>query len=332
MSRDTGDTIAFEARIREAKERHNLSDIVGRHTDLKRRGARELAGLCPFHQERTPSFEVNDAKGVYHCHGCGRHGDAITVLRELEGMSFKDALQALLGDDFPVVSAEDRARRKAEDAAKMRERIELARAIWAQSSDPQGTPVEVYAHSRGITATLPASIRYGMHPRWRDTETGEVGKDHPAMVCAMQDHDGAIVGVQCIFLQDGGRKKYDRVRADGAKAKAKLTFGQLVGGALRLGPVADEIFLTEGPEDALTLMQTMPGRTVWASCGTANMSRLKLPSDITRITLAGDNAPSGRAAVDEATSAYMALGLNVRAYFPSDRYKDFNDQLRGIEC
>lgn len=322
----------FGELISEAKGRHNLSDIIGRHTNLKRRGPRELVGLCCFHEERTPSLEINDAKGFYHCHGCGASGDALSFLQRKEGLSFKEAMHSLLGDDFPIVSPEERAKRKAEDAAKMRERIELARSIWATSVSPQGTPAEVYARSRGITASLPPTVRFGMHPRWRNPETGEIGRSHPAMVCALQEETGRVVGVQCIFLQDGGRAKYTHTRQDGSKAKAKLSYGQLVGGALRLGPIANEVFVTEGPEDALTLMQDMPDRTVWASCGTANMSRLNLPAEIGRITLAGDNAPSGKAAVEEATSAYMAQGLQVRAYFPDRRFKDFNDQLRGIEC
>lgn len=322
----------FELLVAEAKERHNLSDIIGRHTELKRRGARELVGLCCFHQERTPSLEINDAKGFYHCHGCGASGDALTFLQRKEGMSFIDAMRSLLGDGFPVVSPDERAKRKAEDAELMRGRINLARSIWATSVPAQDTPAEVYARSRGIVAPLPLSIRFGMHPRWRNPETGEIGKNYPAMVCALQDENGKIVGVQCVFLKDDGRGKYDRPRTDGSRPKAKLSFGQLVGGALRLGPVADEVFITEGPEDALTLMQDMPGQSIWASCGTANMSRLRLPAEVSRVTLAGDNAPSGKAAVEEATSAYIAQGLQVRPYFPNSRFKDFNDQLRGIEC
>lgn len=71
-----------------------LSDIVGRVVRLTKTG-NEWKGLCPFHQEKTPSFVVNNEKGFYHCFGCGAHGDAIRWLTDNEGMSFGDAVADL---------------------------------------------------------------------------------------------------------------------------------------------------------------------------------------------------------------------------------------------
>lgn len=129
----------FSTLVRDAKARHLLSDIVGRHTDLKKRGASEQVGLCPFHNERTPSFEVNDGKGQYHCHGCGKSGDAITFLMEREGMTFRAAYEILSGDEFPTISAEDRAKRIAEDEGIVRARIGLARSFWSKGVATEGT-------------------------------------------------------------------------------------------------------------------------------------------------------------------------------------------------
>lgn len=320
----------FRELVDRARDRHNLSDIIGRHTDLKKRGPRELVGLCCFHQERTPSLEVNDAKGTYHCHGCGKGGDAIRFLMDAEGMTFRQAIEALTGDTFPVISEEERAQRKAEDEGLAAERVALARSIWEKAVPPAGTPAEVYARSRGITIELPPTIRFAMTPRWRDPETGECGRDHPAMVCALQDVTGAIVGVQCIFLMDGGHRKYERLRPDGSKAKAKLTFGQLVGAALRLGPVADHIISCEGPEDGLTLAQRFAGESVWASCGTANLWQMQLPSEVEYLTLAGDNGEAGRNAVETGRARYLGDGIGVRDMFPDPAFKDWNDELRGL--
>lgn len=321
---------AFRRAVDEARDRHNLSDVAGRYTALKKRGARELVGLCPFHQERTPSFEVNDAKGQYYCHGCGCSGDAFRFLMHKDGLTFRQAFEALTGDAFPIVSEEERTRRKEADARLTAERIALARSIWERGEPPVGTPAEVYARSRGINMALPRSSRFVMTPRWRDSETGEVGRDHPALVCALVDAPGRVVGVQCIFLQDGGRRKYERVREDGSKAKAKLTFGVIVGSAFRIGPPSDHIVICEGPEDGLTLRQQLPDTTVWVACGTALMSRVSLPSSIHRVTLAGDNGTAGRDAVDQATAAYLDAGIAVNAIFPDDGFKDWNDQLRGV--
>ncbi len=329
-TRSAAEIEAFSRTISEARERHNLSDIIGRHTNLRKRGARELVGLCPFHSEKSPSFEVNDTKGVYYCHGCGASGDAFRFLMAKDGLTFRQAFEALTGDSFPVVSDEERAKRKAEDEAVTAARIALARDIWARSKSPAGTPAEVYARSRGIVIPLPETVRFVMTPRWRDDETGEVGRDYPAMACALQDAHGAIVGVQCIFLQDGGRRKYERQRADGTKGKAKLTFGVIVGSAFRIGPPADHVVICEGPEDGLTLRQQLPDKTIWVACGTALMSRVSLPSAIQYITLAGDNGRAGKVAVEQATAAYMGGGVAVNAIFPDEGFKDWNDQLRGV--
>ncbi|WP_162928339.1 CHC2 zinc finger domain-containing protein [Sphingopyxis terrae] len=320
----------FEQLVKAAKDRHNLSDIIGRHTTLKARGRSEKVGLCPFHNERTPSFEVNDSNGQYYCHGCGKSGDAITFLMEGEGMTFRQAYEALAGDEFPVISEEERARRKAEDEEKMAERIAVAKEIWAASIPPKGTPAEVYLRSRGIVMDLPETVRFAMTPRWRNAETGEVGRDIPAVVFAMQDNSDDIVGVQCVFLEDGGRRKYERTRADGTKAKAKLTFGKLVGSAIRLGPVAEQIVYCEGPEDGLTLAQLLPHMSVWVSCGTAVMPRMIFPRAVQSLILAGDNNIAGRKAVVAARIVHSSQGLKVEEVFPDPPFKDWNDQLMGV--
>ena len=323
----------FRELVERARERHSICDIVGRHTDLKRRGAREMVGLCPFHSERSPSFEVNDTKGTYHCWGCGAAGDAITFLMTLEGMSFRQAVETLSGDAFPVISEEDRARRKAADARIMAERIGYARWIWARSVPVRSdNPAGVYAAIRGLVLPLPPTVRYATAPRWVDPETGQAGRDHPAMVCALQDVTGAVVGVQCVFLQDGGRKKFERVREDGTKAKAKLSFGQIVGSALRLGPVRPHLIACEGPEDGLTLAQRLPDKSVWVTCGTAMLSRVDYPPEVKSVCFAGDNNDAGRLAVAQAREAALAKGLVPSEVFPAPEFKDWNDEWRGVRA
>ncbi len=334
VSRVTGDD--FRRLVDEAKASHNLSDIIGRHTALKRRGAREMVGLCPFHAEKSPSFEVNDGKGTWHCWGGCGGGDAMSFLMRADGLSFMEAYRALTGDAFPVISEAERAKRKAEDAAIIAQRIAIGRDIWARSVDPIGTPAEVYARSRGIVAPLPDTVRFVMTPRWRDAETGEVGRDYPAMACALHDAAGEVVGVQCVFLADGGHRKYDRPRQDGTKAKAKLSYGAIIGSAfLASGTAAAsggvaEVVVCEGPEDGLTLAQGLSGAPVYVACGTDLMPRLALPDAVKSVVLAGDNNDAGRAAVLAATTAFESRGLTVRAMYPAPSFKDWNDELRGI--
>src|SRR5436190_8922904 len=79
------------ARVREATD---LVALAGEHIALKRVG-RRFQGLCPFHQEKTPSFSINPALNVWHCFGCQKSGDAITFIREVEHLDFVDAVERL---------------------------------------------------------------------------------------------------------------------------------------------------------------------------------------------------------------------------------------------
>jgi DNA primase len=316
----------FERLISDALDRHNLSDIVRRHTKLKRRGARELVGLCPFHPERSPSFEVNDGKGTYHCWGCGAAGNALQFLQQKEGLSFRDAFEALSGDRFPVISEEDRAKRKAEDAEARASAIAEARALWNTTVPVMGTPAERYLRSRSIAAPLPPSIRFGRIPLSRDPETGSWREAMPALVGAIT-MAGELVAIQRIFLRDDGAdKRWLKPR------KSKFSLGRLLGGAMRLdhGIEGSEIIITEGPEDALTLMQEMPGRRVWAALGTDLMPSVEFPPEVDSIVIAGQNDQAGRAAVVRAGEALLSRGYAVRDTYPHPDFKDWNDQLRGI--
>lgn len=78
-----------------------VSEVVGKRVKLKQRG-QEFSGLCPFHNEKSPSFTVNDQKGFYHCFGCAAHGDVISFVMDSEGLDFKDAI-VRLADDFGIV-------------------------------------------------------------------------------------------------------------------------------------------------------------------------------------------------------------------------------------
>jgi DNA primase len=81
--------------VRELKLRVNLADVISRVVALRKAGGSRLKGLCPFHQEKTPSFNVDADKGFYKCFGCGKAGDAITFVRETEQLTFTEAVEAL---------------------------------------------------------------------------------------------------------------------------------------------------------------------------------------------------------------------------------------------
>jgi DNA primase len=81
--------------VEAVRERTDMVKLVGQYLTLKKAGGDNMTGLCPFHQEKTPSFSISPAKQLFYCHGCGKGGDAIGFLRELEHLSFTEAVERL---------------------------------------------------------------------------------------------------------------------------------------------------------------------------------------------------------------------------------------------
>ncbi len=106
----------------EIRSRLACSEVIGKRVRLVRKG-REYSGLCPFHNEKTPSFTVNDDKGFFHCFGCGAHGDVIGFAMRIDNLQFLDAVEqlaGLAGLEMPRQTPMDRARRTAEIAGGYR--------------------------------------------------------------------------------------------------------------------------------------------------------------------------------------------------------------------
>lgn len=300
------------------KSRYSLSSIIGRRVKLRKAGA-ELVGLCPFHAEKTPSFRVNDTKGVYNCFGCGAHGDAIKFIQELDGVGFLDAVQRITNGDFALVEPIDRKNMERIERAERIAAIAEAKRQWVSARSIEGTPAEVYLRSRGITGPVPWSIRFTYAPVRFDKGTGKAGPRLPALIAACQDRSGMIIGVQRVFLTREGTKA--------RMSNPKLSLGQTRGCALRLGPVARRIILCEGPEDGLTLRQRYPRESVWVSLGTGGMPFVELPDEVEEVALAGDNNAPGRLAIEAASTAFEEQKRRVRKFFPAPEFEDFNAEL-----
>ena len=311
----------FRDRIREVKDRHNLSDVIGRVTKLKPSG-REKVGLCFMHEERTPSLYVNDAQGVYLCRGCGASGDLISAAMFIEKTDFVGAMAWLGASDLPRADPEKRIKAAIRDDADRALRADDAAQIWKQTVALEGTPGEVYLASRGIT-TWPSSLRFTRTWWWCDYATGETSPDLPAVIGMVEREDG-FSGIQRIFLKSDGTGK-----AAVGRGKAKLSLGGVRGGALRLGPAARTVLICEGPEDGLSLRQERPGSSVWVALGTANMSKIKYPEIVSKIVICAQNDAAGERATHEAARELMDQGYLVDVRLPRPEFKDWNDQLIG---
>ncbi len=100
------------------RARIGLADVIGRRVRLVKKG-REHVGLCPFHNEKTPSFTVSEEKGFFHCFGCGADGDVIGFVMRADGLSFPEAIERLAADaglEVPQQTPEERehAKRRAD--------------------------------------------------------------------------------------------------------------------------------------------------------------------------------------------------------------------------
>lgn len=154
----------------ELRARLSISDIVGRKVSLKRRSGSEYAGLCPFHNEKTPSFTVNDKKGFYHCFGCGEHGDAVGFVMKTEGLSFPESVEKLAREvGLPVPRATPAERERVERASTLQQVVELA-AQWFQKQLrlPVGRQGLDYLRGRGLSDETIDDFRLGFAPDSRD--------------------------------------------------------------------------------------------------------------------------------------------------------------------
>jgi DNA primase len=152
--------------IEELRARTTLSDLVGKRVKLVPKGGR-LAGLCPFHSEKTPSFYVNDSEGFYHCFGCGVSGDAIGFLRESDGMDFMEAVRYLAdvaGMAVPNNAPQDSE--KAEQRKQAIDALEFAAKFYQTNLDsPVGKGASEYIRSRGLDAHIVSQFMLGYAPR-----------------------------------------------------------------------------------------------------------------------------------------------------------------------
>jgi DNA primase len=163
MARYTEDSVD---RVRDAID---MVDLGGSRTELRRAGAARFEGLCPFHEERTPSFGIDPLKKLYHCFGCGVGGDGISFVRETEGLDFVGAIE-WLADRYGVelqVAEEDpeeaarRARRDRLHSLLDRTTAYYERVLWEA---PEAVPARDYLLGRGLTEEALRTFRVGYSP------------------------------------------------------------------------------------------------------------------------------------------------------------------------
>jgi len=312
------------------RERTDIVKLVSGYLTLKKAGHDRFVGLCPFHTEKTPSFGVSPSKGLYHCFGCGKGGDAIGFLRDVEHLEFAEAVERLAKDagvalryegDTPAerrVASKRQALVRANEAA-----FELYHRTLLEAKE--GEEARGYLQTRGIDREVAAEFEIGYAPAYPDfllrrlvkslsaellVEAGLALKDQEGNVrdrfrrritFPVHDLSGKAVGIGARILP-GGREdgpKYLNSPETPVYRKAEVLYNlqRAKASATRSG----ELFLVEGYTDVIAMVRAGVTNTV-ATCGTAlGEGHFRLASRFAqRMVLAFDSDDAGARAAERA--------------------------------
>ncbi|MCU0451191.1 MAG: CHC2 zinc finger domain-containing protein [Bernardetiaceae bacterium] len=205
-----------EETIRRIKYVANIEEVVGDFVSLKRKGSgANLWACCPFHNEKSPSFSVNPAKGIYKCFGCGKAGDSVGFVMEIEGLSYPEALR-YLANKYNIEVEEDRF--DPEQLAQRSQREAILIALNFAKNFYQTTLHEhetgrglglAYFKERGFTEASVATFELGFSlPEWHGLEQAAVQKGYSPEVL---EKAGLLV-TKADDAPGAPTKRYDRFR------------------------------------------------------------------------------------------------------------------------
>jgi len=351
-----------DSSVEAVKAAADIVEVISGRTQLRRSGAR-FTGLCPFHDERTPSFSVSPEKGLYYCFGCSAAGDAVSFVEETEGVDFVGAIEWLAQRfnvplEYEQASPEQDARRRRRDrlhavldaAASFYERY-----LWESQT---GTDARAYLASRGLGEEVCREYRLGLAARGATlarkaaergftqqelTGAGLVnrrGNDYfqGRLLFPIADARGRVVGFQARKLREDDplQAKYVISPEGELFRKGDLLYGL---DRARTAIAREERgLIVEGNTDVLALRQAGLGPVV-ASMGTALTERqLKELSRLTRkLYLCFDADAAGEAATLRGMDLAAAQGFDVRVVAlppgtdPADAAEGFEERLANAE-
>src|SRR5437763_4318063 len=316
-----------------------MVELVGARSDLRRVGSR-WTGLCPFHDERTPSFSVDAENKHYHCFGCGESGDAIQFVQATEGLNFKETIE-LLADRYNVELKREQEDPEAEQRRRRRERllslVERAtgyyeRVLW---ESPEAGHAREYLAGRGLDEDVLRTFRVGYAPSaWdrllvaaqregysqeelaasglgqRGRSGGFYDRFRARIMFPLADPRGKVLGFGARAMRDEQGPKYVNTSENELYHKGRQLFGidHARGSAARLGRVV----AVEGYTDVLALHQAGVTESV-AIMGTAltqeQMAGLAQAAHTVYLALDADRA--GQDAMERAAQAAKEKKLEL---------------------
>ncbi|WP_152349311.1 DNA primase [Brevibacterium sp. CFH 10365] len=192
--------------IDELRSRTRIDEVIGEFVTLKTAGIGSLKGLCPFHDEKTPSFTVRPQVGMYHCFGCGESGDVFTFLQKVEQLSFVEAVETLAGKAGMHLRYEDGKgpdREQASRRQRLLEMHEVAQRFFAQALESEAGQIgREFLTGRGFPAESSRDFGLGFAPKSWDALTTHLRK------AGFTDEEILAAGL----ASEGGRGIYDRFR------------------------------------------------------------------------------------------------------------------------
>jgi len=268
--------------LEEVKQAADIVEVVSAHTDLRRQGQRWV-GMCPFHDERTPSFSVEPQEKLYHCFGCGAGGDVIKFVEEKEGVGFAEAVE-LLADRYGVELRREREDPRAEERRRRRRRLEelLERAaafyaayLWESR---EAARAREYLAGRGLGEEALRAFGVGFAPSAWDTilvrgqragftvaelrdvglvQRGREGREYDRfrsrIMFPIRDRRGRVLGFGGRATRDGQGAKYVNTAETDFFHKSRLLYG--VDRAKAAIARAGRAVVVEGYTDVLALHQ-----------------------------------------------------------------------------
>ena len=264
---------------------------------------------CPAHDDREPSLSIHaaDCGALVHCHAGCHQRDVIAALKERglwAGKKRSPLRQFRRRKVSPPQPDPDQADRSA-----------VALSIWQSTISADGTPVDAYLVSRGLTCSLTPSLRFhsGLkHPS---------GGNWPCMVALVtRGADDTPLAIHRTFLAREGHGK-------APVEPARMMLGPCRGGAVRLNEPGEVLMIGEGIETCLAAMQAT-GHPAWAALSTSGLRALDLPGCVREVIVLADGDDPGEAAARDCALRWMRQGRRVRIARPP-RGLDFNDVLLG---
>jgi DNA primase len=340
--------------IQQLRDRVDIVDLVGRFVTLKRAG-RNYTGLCPFHREKTPSFNVNPDRGAFYCFGCQEGGNAISFLMKVENLTFPEAARALAREHGIEIPESEGAR--SDSTEPLFAALELAQSAYRRALAEPGNPGAAYLEKRGIDAATIERFGIGFAPdRW-DTLVGalrqrgipaEVGERAGLLAARergghydrlrgrvtfpIRDVRGRVIGFGGRAIAAGQDPKYLNTPETSVFRKREGFYGF----PLALEPIRrrDRAVVVEGYFD-LVALQRAGVDYVLATCGTAltpDHAR-NLRRRTREVVLLFDGDEAGQRAMQRALEALLPEGLRVRAaVLPGGLDPDDFSRERGAEA